>query len=133
MLNLLKSALIRLSTEHREFPGPGGSRRYFRSQPIRISRRTVGFRRYHLKSVREVFATSKHYRCRMAYAEDSVAKVSRLAGKPVGDAELERLQRQSFSYFLHETNPGTGSGRLLAVAKRSRDHSTESRHGSKLV
>jgi hypothetical protein len=44
----------------------------------------------------------------MANAEDAVAKVSRMAGKPVADAELERLQRKSFSYFLHETNPDNG-------------------------
>jgi hypothetical protein len=29
-------------------------------------------------------------------------------GKPIGEGELERLQRQSFSYFLHETNPENG-------------------------
>jgi hypothetical protein len=29
-------------------------------------------------------------------------------GEPIGEGELERLQRQSFSYFLHETNPGNG-------------------------
>ena len=28
--------------------------------------------------------------------------------KPIGEAELERLQHQSFSYFLHETNPDNG-------------------------
>lgn len=44
----------------------------------------------------------------MANAEDAVARLSRMAGKPVADAELERLQRQSFSYFLHETNPDNG-------------------------
>jgi hypothetical protein len=31
-----------------------------------------------------------------------------VAGKPAADAELERLQHQSFSYFLHETNPDNG-------------------------
>ena len=28
--------------------------------------------------------------------------------KPIDDAELEMLQRESFSYFLHETNPNNG-------------------------
>ncbi len=27
---------------------------------------------------------------------------------PIGEAELERLQQRSFSYFLHETNPDNG-------------------------
>jgi len=31
-----------------------------------------------------------------------------IGGKPIGEAELERLQHQSFSYFLHETNPDNG-------------------------
>ena len=44
----------------------------------------------------------------MANSEEAVAKVSRIGGKPVADAELERLQRESFSYFLHETNPDNG-------------------------
>jgi hypothetical protein len=26
----------------------------------------------------------------------------------IADAQLERLQRQSFSYFLHEMNPDNG-------------------------
>lgn len=28
--------------------------------------------------------------------------------KPIGDAELEKLQRESFAYFLYETNPVNG-------------------------
>ena len=28
--------------------------------------------------------------------------------QPIGETELERLQHQSFSYFLHETNPYNG-------------------------
>src|SRR5512140_3134434 len=28
--------------------------------------------------------------------------------KPIADAELELLQKKSFSYFLHETNPDNG-------------------------
>ena len=30
------------------------------------------------------------------------------ARKPAGDADLETLQRESFDYFLHETNPVNG-------------------------
>ena len=30
------------------------------------------------------------------------------SGKPTVDAELESLQRETFSYFLHETNPHNG-------------------------
>ena len=26
----------------------------------------------------------------------------------IGDAELEKLQRETFGYFLHETNPANG-------------------------
>lgn len=28
--------------------------------------------------------------------------------KPTIDAELEKLQRETFEYFLHETNPSNG-------------------------
>ncbi|MGC2760248.1 MAG: hypothetical protein WA206_02945, partial [Candidatus Binatus sp.] len=37
--------------------------------------------------------------------------------KPIGEAELERLQNQSFSYFLHETNPDNG----LVIDKTASD------------
>ena len=45
----------------------------------------------------------------MANAEYAVTEVSRIAGKPEADAELERLQHQSFNYFLHETNTDKAS------------------------
>ena len=28
--------------------------------------------------------------------------------QPIVDAELEKLQRETFDYFLHETNPANG-------------------------
>jgi len=31
-----------------------------------------------------------------------------MSGKPTVDADLEKLQRQTFDYFLHETNPANG-------------------------
>jgi hypothetical protein len=31
-----------------------------------------------------------------------------IGGQPIGEAELERLQHQSFSYFLAETNADNG-------------------------
>ncbi len=37
--------------------------------------------------------------------------------KPITEVELEMLQRKSFSYFLHETNPGNG----LAIDKTVAD------------
>src|SRR5665647_2970737 len=37
--------------------------------------------------------------------------------KPIADAELERLQHVSFSYFLHETNPDNG----LVIDKTAAD------------
>ena len=36
---------------------------------------------------------------------------------PIADAELERLQHVSFSYFLHETNPDNG----LVIDKTAAD------------
>jgi hypothetical protein len=37
--------------------------------------------------------------------------------RPISDADLETLQRQSFSYFLHETNPANG----LVIDKTAAD------------
>jgi hypothetical protein len=42
-----------------------------------------------------------------------------IGGQPIGEAELERLQHQSFSYFLHETNPDNG----LVIDKTAPDWS----------
>ena len=37
--------------------------------------------------------------------------------KPIVDAELEKLQHESFNYFLHETNPVNG----LVIDKTAAD------------
>ena len=62
------------------------------------------------------------------------------SGRPIGEAELERLQHQSFSYFLHETNPDNGlvidktaADWPASIAATGRDSRVISRASSQLL